>query len=73
MSASGGGAKQPFLTAYNKGLNGVLGEVVVNIDVAVLSLANQLSPILIEITQRYRAGLWARRCTRFCPTTPAAR
>jgi hypothetical protein len=40
MSASRGYAKQPILTAYNEGSDGVLGKVIIDVNVAVLRVAN---------------------------------
>lgn len=52
MGTSGRSAKQPVFSAYNKGPDGILGEVIVDIHVAVLGVANELFPNFVEITQR---------------------
>ena len=49
--------------------DGVLDKVIVDVDVAVLGLANELFLALVEITQ-CGADLWTVCCARFCPAIP---
>jgi hypothetical protein len=51
MGASGRRTKEPIFSPYNEGADCVLSKVIVDVDVAIVGVANELVPIIVEAAQ----------------------